>query len=234
LHFLRDEINRDKNDCIRTIYFIDSINKTHEFNISFRAMLPESGKVADLRYLSEHFSSATLPIARARILKDFADPIGIIKLLFTTVSYGMGIDNKTVHRVVVNDLGKDANDLWQKIGRACRDGTKGEAVLMTRGTSPKGVFMKGICIRHSILSKLMGYHGPPAPPPPCACMSAVTNCSCNLCSCCEICKSKCKCNPIQHRPLPNPAVEKAIPEDEEGETSEDEEELFREGDEEAD
>jgi len=77
----------------KTLFFIDSVSKTHEYNIAFKDKIPNKGK-EDGYYISDHFSSATEPEARLRILKDFADENGKLKVLFSTVSYGMG-ENKT-------------------------------------------------------------------------------------------------------------------------------------------
>jgi hypothetical protein len=105
--------------------------------------------------------------------------------------YTKGMDNQTIRRVVVYNVGKNPFDLWQKIGRACRDGKQGEAVLMVRGKSAGGLFVKGVCMRHCILSKLMGYTGMKSPS---FCKCSKKNCQCTLCKCCEVCVLKCSCS----------------------------------------
>jgi len=104
--------------------------------------------------------------------------------------YVTGIDNKTIRRVVINDIGKDSNDVWQKVGRACRDGQEGTAVLLCRGISHRDIIIRDVCIRHSILRKLMGYEKT-ALAVQCVCLSA--DCTCYLCVCCSVCKKTCKC-----------------------------------------
>jgi len=89
LEILRQEYMSNKK-LQKTLFFIDSVAKTHEYNITFRGMIPNMGKNESGAYISEHFSSATEQEARTRIMKDFADKDGHIQVLFSTVSYGMG------------------------------------------------------------------------------------------------------------------------------------------------
>jgi superfamily II DNA helicase RecQ len=101
------------------------------------------------------------------------------------------MDNPTIRRVVIYNVGKNAFDLWQKIGRACRDGKRGEAIIMVRGRAGGGMFTKGVCIRHCILSKLMGYNKLKTVS---LCKCKKSSCECSLCCCCEVCVLKCSCN----------------------------------------
>jgi hypothetical protein len=90
LEFLRKEFLEKGKEMKRTVFFVDSIAKTHELNIKFRGMLPNKGKVGDGWYISEHHSSVTEDEAKRDIKTDFADELGHTKVLFSTISYGMG------------------------------------------------------------------------------------------------------------------------------------------------
>jgi hypothetical protein len=74
----------------RTAFFIDSVRKTSELNIKFRGMLPNKGRVGNGWYVSEHHSAVTEDEAKSDIKSDFEDENGYTRVLFSTISYGMG------------------------------------------------------------------------------------------------------------------------------------------------
>jgi superfamily II DNA helicase RecQ len=107
------------------------------------------------------------------------------------------MDNKTIRRVVVYDVDDQPTSLWQKVGRACRDGNNGTAIFMkgrNQTNFGKGIFTPTVCLRESILSKLLGYIKRTAKNQ-CTCKSP--HCSCNLCSCCTECAKKCSCRCLE-------------------------------------
>jgi len=101
----------------------------------------------------------------------------------------LGIDNKTIKRVVIYDIDKSPSQLWQKIGRCSRDNTAGHAIIFSTTQSSK-LFVKDVCLRHCILSKLMGYDIEQ----PEYCNSTINNVNCHCLTCCSVCKRKCELN----------------------------------------
>jgi len=94
LQLLAAEFKEKGMEMDRTFFFIDSINKTTNFDHCLQMKIPNLGEIKPDVYISDHFSSAMEDNGRKYILKDFSDPSGNIKVLFTTVSYGMGKLNK--------------------------------------------------------------------------------------------------------------------------------------------
>jgi superfamily II DNA helicase RecQ len=200
LEFLSKEFNQLGLGMEKTVVFVDTINATTELNVNLRRTLTMEGVVGinpsnnTPIYASEHFSSCTPKKAKERIIRDFQDPDGIIRILFCTISYGMGMDNKTIRRVILYDVDKRATAIWQKIGRACRDGEVGKAIFMlgkTGSKTGKNIIESGKCIRHAILSQLIGYTAKGVDADACSCFKAA--CQCIKCSCCSECRADCRC-----------------------------------------
>jgi hypothetical protein len=88
----------------KTLVFVDSVTKTHTLSGEFRENIPDCGKVylnpLHFEYVSEHLSAWTPDGAKSRIIKDFSDPNGIIRILFSTITYGMG-NESMLHRATV-------------------------------------------------------------------------------------------------------------------------------------
>jgi hypothetical protein len=62
------------------------------------------------------------------------------------------MDNKTLRRVVNYDHEASACQLWQTLGRCCRDGKPGNGIILTRARSGGEMFANRLCLRTSILS----------------------------------------------------------------------------------
>jgi hypothetical protein len=78
----------------RTIVVTKSIPKTTSLNIKFREMLPDKGRIYEngvrIGYVSDHFSSSTEPNSKKDIFATFANPASHLRVLFCTISYGLG------------------------------------------------------------------------------------------------------------------------------------------------
>ena len=54
---------------------------------------------------------------------------GVLRVVMTTVAFGMGIDCPDVRRIIRWSPPSDAEPYLQETGRACRDGGQSRAVL---------------------------------------------------------------------------------------------------------
>jgi hypothetical protein len=94
LQFLKDEFLMKGRDMDRTIVVTKSIAKTTSLNIIFRDMLPDKGRIYEngnrIGYICDHYSSSTGDNTKKCIFKTFADPCSHLRVLFCTISYGLG------------------------------------------------------------------------------------------------------------------------------------------------
>jgi hypothetical protein len=102
------------------------------------------------------------------------------------------MDNKTLRTVVNYDHEPSASQLWQTIGRCCRDGNVGKGIIMTRSRSGGIMFANKLCLRETILSRMAGFTSHPVKDSYCEC--DLSNCTCDLCKCCSACTKRCFCH----------------------------------------
>lgn len=199
LQFIIDDTREKGQSATKTLVFVRGINKTHEFNFNFRRMLTDKGRIRSEdgekpKYLSEHFSSVTEPTTRERITTDFAKEDGYIRVLFSTISYGLGINNPHIETVVIYDSDPVKSSLWQKISRGSRNGKQGKAIIFAESDKPKSnsFFKPGVCMRHTILSGLSGYKSRDDSSHSCTGYKEI----CSRYMCCSICRVKCSCDEV--------------------------------------
>lgn len=106
----------------------------------------------------------------------------------------------------------DENPLsvWQKIGRASRDGSPGKAILFTTSSS-SAVVVPGKCMRESILSQMVGYDKfLRNRSVRTACAGGCDVCLCCFCTCCSECMKLCRCfnKPTQAPPSDDSEADK--------------------------
>ena len=66
---------------------------------------------------------------KAHIIKDFTNPEGIIRIVFATVAFAMGLDSPNIRHVIHWGPPTDSELYVQETGRAGRDGKFSKAVL---------------------------------------------------------------------------------------------------------
>ena len=77
----------------------------------------------------DKYDACTDVNVRKNIIQSFTDPEGILRLLFATTAFGMGIDSPNIRRVVHWSPTNDLESYVQETGRAGRDNQLSTAIL---------------------------------------------------------------------------------------------------------
>lgn len=128
--------------------------------------------------------SCTPSANKENILKSFSEEWGVIRVLVATIAFGMGVNCKSVHRIIHFGPAKNIESYTQETGRAGRDGAQAIAFLLYNGVllnhvemDMKAYVKNDHCRRKTILM----HFGEDAAPHG------------KLHLCCDHCASKCKC-----------------------------------------
>ena len=76
------------------------------------------------------FHSETDAAVQADIVTSFSNPNGQIRVLFSTIAFGMGIDVKGLYTVIHLGVPSDVESFLQESGRAGRDGAPSTSILL--------------------------------------------------------------------------------------------------------
>ena len=153
----------------------------------------------------EMYHASTPTPAQNEILEEFRKPGSRIRILVSTVAFGMGVSIPDIRLVI--HFGAPPNIMcWaQETGRCSRDGKLGLAIVYAYGNSLRGreceTDMQNVyrqkgekCLRHLMLQEISGGRVLDEPHhKPCIGCDGSTSCSCEACSCCGYCSSKCQC-----------------------------------------
>ena len=73
---------------------------------------------------------AHMPVSlKDDIVSEFNDRNSMIRILISTIAFGMGIDVRDIKRVIHWGVPSTIQDYWQEVGRCVRDGSNGVAIL---------------------------------------------------------------------------------------------------------
>ena len=137
------------------------------------------------------------------ILSNFASEQSVLRLLISTVAFGMGVDVPDIRTVI--HWGKTSSMLtyWQEVGRCGRDGNPANAFWYPKSVSGKdsAIFSRlkndrACCIRRIILEHFViaesdtTYIKSLETPP---CNGNCDSCQCARCQCCNHCFDMCPC-----------------------------------------
>ena len=79
--------------------------------------------------MCDKFDACTAESTKAHIIEDFTDPEGIIRVVFATVAFAMGLDSPNIRHIIHWGPPTDAEMYVQETGRAGRDGKFSKATL---------------------------------------------------------------------------------------------------------
>ncbi|KAK3108760.1 hypothetical protein FSP39_015041 [Pinctada imbricata] len=138
----------------------------------------------------------------SRIMNDFPKEESVIRLLFSTVAFGLGVQIDSIDIVVHYGIESTTLSYWQEIGRCARDGRPGLAITYAFKRSVndcddanmKEVATSTNCIR-SLLLRIFILQGSDSinfQQSECD-MKCEFWCKCSYCLCCSNCHKNCKC-----------------------------------------
>ncbi|WAR25125.1 WRN-like protein [Mya arenaria] len=152
----------------------------------------------------EMFHASTDSIKKEMIIDSFKSPESYVRVLVSTVAFGMGMSVPDINLVVHWGAPHNALSYWQEVGRAGRLGQNAIAVMMafprslmkTLTSEDVRECVKGdVCIRKTILTRLLvdGMEQKDIPTTtPCVSLSC-EKCFCEACLCCSVCLEACTC-----------------------------------------
>ncbi|XP_072042303.1 putative ATP-dependent DNA helicase Q1 [Amphiura filiformis] len=77
------------------------------------------------------YHSETIPDIQKEVVASFAHEDGEIRILFSTIAFGMGVDVKGLHNIIHLGIPSDIEFFVQESGRAGRDGKLSCSILVT-------------------------------------------------------------------------------------------------------
>ena len=136
------------------------------------------------RRLVDMYHAGTPDPVKRHISKDMAKGDGHIRILISTIAFGMGVDCKQVSRIIHFGPSKNIECYIQESGRAGRDGCQSKCILLFNGllsthcTQDMKEFLRSDkACRRELLMKAFGYQ----------------HVASNRHSCCDNCAIACEC-----------------------------------------
>lgn len=207
LKWLTHELIDKQDKCEKSLIYCRTILQVMEVfglflkELKDRVHIPPHIKKGENR-LVEQFSSSVDETSKKRILRLFSTD-SKLRVVITTVAFGMGIDIPNIRNVIFWGIPESCCHFWQQVGRACRDGQNGNAIVYTRRLPPNlttSVELKealhpslGQCVRLEILKLMWMPAMGRLPVKEQVCKLSCTTCNCEYCICCWFCRSLCPC-----------------------------------------
>ena len=180
--WLIDDVKVKGNLTTRTILYCQSRKQVCSLYSVFCGELPE-----DCHHFFQMYHTNTESDVQQQIITNFSDEQGDIRVLFSTIAFGMGVDVRGVHTIILVGPPVDLDDFMQLSGRAGRDGKQSFAILLDypgarvgrKISSNMKEFLKGAGCRREIIR--MSF----------PCSSDVISIEAH--NCCDICAPICCC-----------------------------------------
>ena len=137
--WLVEEVSRKGVECARTLIYVKDYQTCGELYNFFMNSLQDkaywptnSPKKSTSRIVAMYHSGTSLNIQQ-HVLSSLKDPQGSVRIVIATSALGMGVDFKSLYRVINYGPPNDIESYVQAFGRAGRDGGNSEAVLLFHG-----------------------------------------------------------------------------------------------------
>jgi len=196
LLYLAEELKVKKLCFPKTLVFMNTISQLNDAIFFLRY---KEGNFArhyledgSFTYMVEMFSGSTNDSTKSRIMQEFSKKDSTIRILLSTVAFGMGLNVEALNNIVIYKLPHSVSTLWQEIGRAGRGGEQSCCkIFLPKNSVEHGMAtkLKDTCVRKAIISNFTGFRNTQVPP----CSYSCSECICSKCSCCSFCRNACPC-----------------------------------------
>lgn len=192
LQWLVDLVKLKGVDTPKTIIFASNVNSVARI---YRHLMLELGTAA-FRNGSRVFADRMVDMFHShsdeeslqRVQETFPKPGSHIRLVVSTVAFGIGVQIPDVKLIVHWGIDSSVLVYWQEVGRAGRNGANSLAITYTKPSAQrssqelKAIFNGEKCLRQGVLEHFIGEN---------------TECSYSCdCMCCSVCAKKCGCIPM--------------------------------------
>ncbi|XP_022791375.1 mediator of RNA polymerase II transcription subunit 34-like isoform X1 [Stylophora pistillata] len=133
LGWLADDLRTNKEECARTIVYCQTIKQCGVIYATIRGLLGKDMFTPNDEAMLEMLHSCTPVANKNTIMESFSTEAGKIRVLVATIAFGMGVNCKAVSRVVHFGPAKNIESYAQETGRAGRDGSPAQAILLYNG-----------------------------------------------------------------------------------------------------
>ena len=206
LGWVLKRLQTKKRDCEKILIFFPSIHSCQKIYNQFLCDLGNDAYDGN-ELILEMFHAHHKPETKERILSTYKDQRGSIRVLFSTIAFGMGIQIPDIDLVIHYGLSDNILTYWQETGRCARDGRHGTSIIYAFKLSVtkckddvlKNVAKQDRCLREVVMEKFaidarqrLQY-------------TALVNrsfcdgdclddhCKCLRCLCCTVCNARCQC-----------------------------------------
>ena len=210
LQWLIDYYKRADGQSLKTIVFCNNIEDTRKLYRWALDQLEAHGmayqgcsKQVENRIVDMYHSHVSAK-CNLRIQSEFHKETSVIRLLFSTIKMGMGVDVPDIDMVVIFGVPSNVIDLWQEIGRCarrpCRTGlaaiyVTGKSLSLSKDPCIQELARPNQCFRKAVLKAFQLTEGEIGSTEQSGCHGKCANkiCNCKLCSCCNHCAEACIC-----------------------------------------
>jgi ATP-dependent DNA helicase RecQ len=203
----------------KIIVYVHSINFCYQIFMYLVTNLMEKSFVDDEPSTKnrkiEMFHANTDTESKNRILEEFTKADSNIKVLISTVAFGMGVNITDIDIVVHWGLPTSPLSYWQEVGRCSRDGRNGYAVCYAykrsycklkedddfRKVTSLDTYIRVSILKNFLLKGMDHDEYDKLKTSSCCDNDCESPCKCLKCLCCVICQKQCACKGKAEEPL---------------------------------
>ena len=211
LEWVLKRLKTKQTSCEKILIFFSSVQTCQRV---YNEMVASLGEHAydGTALLLEMYHAHHKPETKDRILQTFTDERSTIRVLFSTIAFGMGVQIPDIDLVVHYGLADSVLTFWQETGRCARSqGRHGTSVTYAfkvsvarcKDDTMKKAADRKQCIREVVM-ETFAVHGHQQAQfhalitrRPCDGNCHDAPCECLRCSCCTVCNSRCQCPKMQ-------------------------------------